>query len=338
MSIIAVEGIQRSHGVGNSHSASDHRCSTDSAETALYNELQSNKGEDSDRTTDCCFVSGISELYGTLSQNQIVGWRKSMTAKDAFDNIITRSERLLGLYDGMVNTRKRRIRKDWKSGFSKLMHWRQSISIERVDSRDAVVVLKESAQLTPQDFTHEGLDDLLRSALTFAVSALDRYVHERVVRKIVPALRTTKQNRDQKQLEIPAAVAIEIVDTVVRERRKNSNANIRPANIIRQRVQDLLHRKPFQSWKEVTYAFSLIGITGIDGAIQASLGLPNLRSFKTDLDHAIRKRNLVVHEGDLVRHARTGNAHARKNPIQPAEVRQAIDRVKTFVTELERIN
>ncbi len=260
-----------------------------------------------------------------------------MTAKDAFDNIIARSEGLLTLYHGMVNTRKRGIRADWKAGFCKLMHWRKTIPIERVDSRDAIVVLKESADLKPKDFRHEVLDDLLRSSLTFAVSALDRYVHERVVRKIVPALRVTKQNRDQKQLDIPAAVAIEIVDAVVAERKKNPNKNVRPANIIRQRVQDLLHRKPFQSWKEVTYAFSLIGVTGIDGKIQSSLGLPNLKDFKSDLNRAIKKRNLIVHEGDLVRHARTGNAHARKNPIQPADVRKAIDRIKCLVDELEKI-
>jgi hypothetical protein len=212
-----------------------------------------------------------------------------MTSKDAFDNIIARAERLLSLYHAMINTRQRRIRGDWKSGFCDLMHWRQSIPIARVDTRAAVIVLKESAELTPDDFTHDVLDDLLRSALSFAVSALDRYVHERVVRSVVPALRQKTQNRDQRQLEIPASVAVEIVDAIVRERRRNVRSRIRPANIIRQRIQDLLHRKPFQSWKEVTYAFALIGISGIDGKVQASLRLSDMQSFKKDLDRAIKK-------------------------------------------------
>jgi len=261
-----------------------------------------------------------------------------MTSKDAFDNIIARAERMLSLYHGMINTRSRSIRSDWKAGFCKLMHWRKSIPIERVDSRDAVLVLKESAGLTPKDFRQDAMEDLLRSALTFAVSALDRYVHERVVRKIVPALRSPKQNHDQRQLEIPASVAIEIVDKVLEERRANPSASIRPANIIRQRVQDLLYRKPFQSWKEVTYAFALIGISGIDGKIQTSLGLSDLKDFKADLKHAIRRRNLIVHEGDLVRHARTGNARVKKNPIRPKEVRTAIDRITMFVDELEKVS
>lgn len=261
-----------------------------------------------------------------------------MTSKDAFDNIIIRAERLLSLYHALVNIRKRGIRRDWKEGFCELMHWRQDIPIERVDSRDAIVVIKENATLKPTDFSHDAMDDLLRSALTFAVSALDRYVHERVVRKIVPALRSTKQNRDQKQFEIPASVAIEIVDKVVDERRRNPNAIIRPANIIRQRVQDLLNKKPLQSWKEVTYAFALIGISGIDGKIQTSLGIGDIKSFKSDLDRAIRKRNLIVHEGDLVRHLRAGNAQPKRNSIQSGEVKKAIDHIKTFVTELEKIN
>ncbi len=261
-----------------------------------------------------------------------------MTAWETFDNIIARAEALLLLYHGMINTRKRRIRRDWKEAFCRLMHWRRHVPIERVDTRDAIIVLKDGSSLSPEDFSHEVMDDLLRSALTFAVSALDRYVHERVVRKIVPALRSTTQNRDQQNLEIPAGVAIEIVDAVVRQRRDNPNNAFRPANIIRQRLQELLHRRPFQNWREITHAFALIGISGIDGAIQSSLGLPNLDAFKKDLDRAIHLRNRIVHEGDLVRHVRTGNARVRKNAIQPNDVRTAIDRITELVTELEKIN
>ncbi len=260
-----------------------------------------------------------------------------MTPRDAFDDIMSRAQRLLALYDGLVDTRKRAIRRDWRQAFCRLMKWRVKGSIERVDGRDAIIVLKEGATLKRTDFAAEMLDDLLRSALTLAVSALDRYVHERVVRKIVPALRQSKQTTEQQQLEIPAHIAMEIADAVVQDRRVKSNRKFRPANIVRRRMQEVLHQRPFQSWRQIASAFALIGIGGIDGKIQASLREANLGAFKDELNAAIRQRNQIVHEGDLVRHERTGNACVRKHRIQPHAVRSGMDTIRKLVEELEKI-
>ncbi len=67
------------------------------------------------------------------------------------------------------------------------MQWPLSHDIQRVDSTDVVLVLRDGAALAPDDLSAEALDDLLRSAITFGVSAIDRYVHERIVKAFVNA-------------------------------------------------------------------------------------------------------------------------------------------------------
>ena len=257
---------------------------------------------------------------------------------DAYKDIRNRAHRLLILYRGLINTRRRGIRSDWKRKFCTIMRWRKSATIGRVDTKDSIMVLREGALLSQNNFAHEGLDDLLRSAVVLGVSALDRYVHERVVRTIVSALRRKKLSRPQKGLQIPASVAVEIADTVIRERRKNPDGNFRPANIIRKRLQVIFHKRPFQSWSDIEWAFALIGTTGLDGKLQKALHSADLKQFKSTLDNILKRRNQIAHEGDLVRHERTGHAHVRKNPIGPKEVEDAIAYLDKLVAELDRIN
>lgn len=99
-----------------------------------------------------------------------------MTPRQAYDHIAERARRLLRFHDGLVNTRARRMRRDWKTSFCRLMHWPQNCNMDRIDSRDALIVLRDGSALTSDDFTSEAVDDLLRSALAVGVSALDRYV------------------------------------------------------------------------------------------------------------------------------------------------------------------
>ena len=95
-----------------------------------------------------------------------------MTPIEAYNDTSERARNFLAYHDGLINIRSRRIRKDWKASFLKLMHWPATSAIERVDSKDAVIVLRDGASLTPDHFTQPWLDDQLRAALTFGVSAL----------------------------------------------------------------------------------------------------------------------------------------------------------------------
>lgn len=159
-----------------------------------------------------------------------------MTPKHAFDHISKRARRLLRYHDGLVNVRQRAMRQDWKESCCKFLRWKKGASIDRVDSKDALVILRDGASLTRHDFSTEALDDLLRSSLALGASALDRYLHERVVKKIVKSLRSTQLRSVQEKLTIPATLAVRMTD----DWKKASKAGklTRPANQLRISLQD----------------------------------------------------------------------------------------------------
>ncbi|MBR9883423.1 MAG: hypothetical protein GYB21_07085 [Oceanospirillales bacterium] len=256
-----------------------------------------------------------------------------MKAIDTYQDTAGRAKRLLLLHDGLINTRQRSIRRDWKSSFNKLMHWKRSSEIQRVDSRDAVIVLREGSGLKPDDFTKESLDDLLRSSLTFGVSALDRYVHERVIKGFVSAYRTGNLNREQKEFNMPATLAMEIVE---KNRRANlSGDTVRPANEIRKAVQEILHKRPFQNWREVEYGFCLIGVKGLAGKLQSHFGVGDFNPIRNQLNKIAERRNHIVHEGDLARHQRGGGVKAQK--IERKFVEDSLAFLDDFVAALEQV-
>lgn len=254
---------------------------------------------------------------------------------DAFNDTHNRAVRLLRYHDGLINTRQRAIRSDWKASFCRLMHWPQSASIERVDSNDAVVVLRDQANLTPDDFTSEALDDLLRAAITFGVSAIDRYVHERIIKAFVTSFRASDLTKNQREFQVPATLAIDIVNRVHSARA--TGADIRPANEIRKAVQKTLHKRPFQSWREIEYGFSLIGCKDLGRALRSAHAISpaDVETMREKLNKVVARRNQIVHEGDLPRHQRGGQVYVQE--IRRLWVEESLDFLKAFATKLEAI-
>ena len=256
-----------------------------------------------------------------------------MTPQQAFDDVMNRARRLMRLHDGLINTRQRSIRNDWRQSFCRLMHWPLNTPIERVDSVDAIVVLREGAALQVGDFAQDTMDDLLRSAHVFVVSALDRYVHERVCKGIIASYKNSELLKEQQEFAIPLKLAIEAAEALRRAQREGRQ--VRPANEFRKAIQELLHRRPFQSWRDIEYAFKLIGISGLAGAIQQRKGLPDVKEYKAELGRIVDRRHRIVHEGDLPRHQRGGQA--LKAPISPKFVNDSITFIEDFVDQLEQI-
>lgn len=256
-----------------------------------------------------------------------------MTAKEAYEHTAARARRLLRLHDGLINLRKYKIRKDWKQSFCTLMRWPAKADIDRVDSRDALIILRAGAALTPPDFSADSLDDLLRAALTFGVSGLDRYVHERVVKGIVSALKRPDLNRRQGEFSIPAILALQAAEAV--RRAAKSGKQGRPANELRKRIQDSLHERPFQSWRQIEEAFELLGRGGLAGELQAAYAVGDFRPIRDQLNTIVDRRHRIVHEGDLVKHERGGKP--RKNEIGRKFVDESLNFIDTFVGHLEAI-
>jgi len=207
------------------------------------------------------------------------------------------------------------------------------LGIQRVDCKDAVIVLRQGAGLDPNQFTRNCLDDQLRAALTFGVSALDRYVHERVVKGIVSALKKSSLNKEQQEFVIPVSAAIKISAESVKAAKANKRH--RPTNVIRKQVQVLLHKKPFQSYREIEYAFKLLGIKNLTGKLQTAYGTGNMTAVKDQLAKIAKRRNQIVHEGDLVVHERGGQL--QWHSIERKYVADSLDFLDIFVSHLDSV-
>lgn len=258
-----------------------------------------------------------------------------MTPKDAYEAVARRARRSLLLHDGLINLRKRKIRSDWRMSFARLMHWPLDTEIERVDSKDGIIILRENSDLTPEDFTQDSLADLLRAALTFGVSALDRYVHDRVVRGIVRALRGRDLLGPQRRLAMPAVYTLQICKVITKARRQNQA--VRPANEVRKRIQELLHQKPFQSWKQIGDAFQLLGVRSFPTQVERSFPGRRLTAdqIRKQLNDIVDRRNRIVHEGDLIRRARGGAGGQR--PVSKAYVDASLDFLDDLVDSLDSV-
>lgn len=217
-----------------------------------------------------------------------------MTPKAAFDQIIDRSERLVALNGELA----------------------AGTALATVMTADQRVALNE---------------DVLRSAIVLALSALDRYVHDRVTKGIAAAYKNPTLTREQEDFTVPVAVAFEIATKAAKS--NQTTKQTRAANIVRNQIQEILHKRPFQSWREIEVAFSLIGITGIAGHIQAAMSLSNITPVKTELNEIVRSRNLIVHEGHIRRHQRGGKPALLE--IDAAAVKKAVTFLKQFVGHLE---
>ena len=148
------------------------------------------------------------------------------------------------------------MRQDWKASCCQFMRWPQTAAIDRVDSKDAVVILRDGSGLSTKDFSAEALDDLLRASLALGVSALDRYLHERIVKRIVTCLRSRDLHSTQEKLAIPATLAVRMTEAWSGASQKGKKT--RPANQLRISLQEALHtphsrvggrlRRPSSSW------------------------------------------------------------------------------------------
>ena len=248
-----------------------------------------------------------------------------------FEHILSRAERMANLHDGLVDTGHRRIRSDWKSKFLKFMGWPASADIDRIIGRGALVVIKDRSVLSRDDFATEALDDLLRSSLVMGVSALDRYVHERVVKGVVSAYGHGSLNAVQRSFSLPMSLTFEVIDTMRRAQRDNKR--VRPANDVRNLVQEHIHKRTFQKWNDIVNAFKLIGVEELGDHVRDRMKVKNVKLVTDQLDQILKRRNEVVHEGDLIIHKRGGEE--RLHAIRPSVVRRQLQFLRDFVLVLD---
>jgi len=183
--------------------------------------------------------------------------------------------------------------------------------------------------------------DMLRSSLVLALAALDKYLHERVIKGIVKAFsRPSGLSTYQSDFSVPAKLAFAVARKAAQNAKIDPKAvgkerPVRAANLVRNEIAKLLHKRSFQSWKEIGSAFQLIGINNFEQQVKVSLGEALFGPMKDAISKATRIRNLIVHEGHVARHLRGGQV--RHGEITAVFVSDSIAAIKTLVAELEKV-
>lgn len=157
---------------------------------------------------------------------------------------------------------------------------------------------------------------LLRAAVVFAVSALDRYFHDKIKYR-VGRLRLSALPTQLVRLEVPLGD----LEKWHRARRKG--------NVLRNWVTARLATRSLQSPPEIADALKLVGINFWSSIAGSSA---SAASTKRDLNELIRRRNQIVHEGDRQQSRRSGK---KLRPIGRKRVVGWIDFVENVVTKAE---
>ncbi len=128
-------------------------------------------------------------------------------------------------------------------------------------------------------------DHLLRAALTMLVSAIDTSIHELIISAIMYELKEDKSKFKIDGFNIAVFIAKE---PVLNERLRLIEAELR-----RQ-----FAKETYQSSRQIESTLASIGINKIWTKLSTTSG-QSPEDIKTRLDLLVRRRNQIVHEGDL---------------------------------------
>ena len=216
------------------------------------------------------------------------------------------------------------------------MGWRQREDVERIDGLRALLVLREGALLESSDFSEGRLDELVRAALVRIVSALDRYCHDLVLSRVVGELGRAERsiNSELRRLGIPILSVRAAIRQARIRRGRGGRVRPRPMNIIRQAIQDVLHRETYQSADDIARGLRMIGVENVWQRCAAEME-DRAENVIRRLNGIVDRRNRIVHEGDFVRRRR--GARPTLQAMSRGQVGDDVQWVATLVNAIHAI-
>lgn len=258
-----------------------------------------------------------------------------MPAKKTFDYAMGRAQHFLTLYDILHDSRQRGVRSDWMAKFKDLMRWPSGEQVVRIDGKDkkSLLILREDLGIDRSRFAHEYTSELLRAAIVAAISALDRYMHDLIVRR---SLQLLKQSEDDvpkrlRDLRIPVLTAQRAIQRI------REDKNTRPGHLVKQEIQKILHREhTFQNADSVQRGADMLGIKGFWDKVSAEMpGSPEKKDVIDTLNNISRRRNQIVHEADLILHKQGSRISHR--PISHKETSDFVSWIDDFGNALDKV-
>lgn len=243
------------------------------------------------------------------------------TALSTFNIAFRRADRVYRLAVAVTDYRSYRIRADWAAKFKRLMHWPQRYEIDRVDSGDAIIILRDGSDLARADFQRGRTNDLLRASLVMAVSAMDAYFHAKVCRYVIAHSKKAETGSRLMNLRITVA------DFVRGNGLRYRNAALRAA------VERHLYLQSLQTPENIADAVALIGVSDFWNSVAAEMG-QEAKGVRKRLSAISRRRNQIAHEGDLSQSKLRRN---KSHSISRKYTRDALDFVGVLVCAANKV-
>lgn len=175
-------------------------------------------------------------------------------------------------------------------------------------------------------------EDLCRSGLVLAVSALDAYMHWLIYEQISELRKSGDLPKSFGKLDITFTQFAEFADSVL-VARKNGKVS-RPWVKVKNAMQERLLRETFQSYEQVGNALSLAGVVKGWSRTATELG-QTTKEIQRRLNSLVHRRNQIVHEGDLTRASRP--RAVKHNSIDQVTVTADIDWIESLINAIERV-
>lgn len=175
-------------------------------------------------------------------------------------------------------------------------------------------------------------DDLIRSALVMAISAMDSYMHWMVVQEITAVSKNAKLPKSLAKLEIPFSDVAALADAMIEGRREGKET--RPWSALKNSAQKQLLFKTFQSFDQVALAMSMAGL--VDGWAKTAKTLSvTSQEIKEKLNHLVHRRNQIAHEGDILRSSRP--RQLKFNDLDSGQVSHDVDWMASVIAAIESV-
>ncbi len=214
------------------------------------------------------------------------------------------------------------------------MRWPAKTTVTRVDGSGCLIVLKGN-EAAGKHFFAENLSDFLRAAHVNIVASLDRYVHEVVLQRIIQTLGKSPRNLpgSLKKLCVPILAVREAVKHAGIRKGKGGKIRARPMTVVKKGVAEVLYQHTYQTPEEISDALAMVGIKELWKQCGATMG-KTPEEVRRTLNQIVRRRNRIVHEGDIVRKLRGGRVQLHETV--EGEIQQTVRFVSDLVKAIDK--
>lgn len=175
-------------------------------------------------------------------------------------------------------------------------------------------------------------NDLRRSALVMAVTAIDSYMHWLIYHRISDIRKEGDLPKALAGVDIEFDELAALADATIQARQQNKNT--RPWVHVKRVIQHRLFQETFQGPEQLGRAFALAGIEKGLSRSAVVLGMKT-EDVKARLKEIVRRRNLIVHEGDITRATRPRKL--RYNEITQASVTADVTWIGELIKAFEKV-